>query len=346
MSFDEQAKAAPFVDRVRVFVQGGDGGAGANAFRREKGVPRGGPSGGDGGQGGDVVALGDAGLSTLLDQRYRPRHRAERGRHGEGSNRSGKAGADAVLRVPLGTRFVDEETGRLLGEVLRAGQRLRLAKGGRGGRGNARFASAVRQAPRYWESGEEGESKTLMLELKLIADIGFVGEPNAGKSTLLARVSKARPKVASYPFTTLAPQLGVARLSGHRSFVAADLPGIIEGAHQGKGLGHQFLRHIERTRLLAILIPANEPDPSAAAARVRRELELYSETLGRKPWAVVYTKIDLGPASELREVGLNGQPWGRFQVSAVTGQGISGLMEACWRKLREVKEGDEDPSGR
>ena len=232
--------------------------------------PAGGPSGGDGGNGGDVALVVDEGLTTLSDYRYRRHHRAERGRHGEGSNRTGRSGKDLELRVPPGTTAINDTDGKVLGELLRAGDRLVIARGGRGGRGNARFTSPTHQAPRRWEPGGEGQGSTVRLDLKLIADIGLVGEPNAGKSTLLSRISQARPKIAAYPFTTLVPALGVAELSGYRSFVVADIPGIIKGAHEGKGLGYQFLRHIERTRALAILVPADAPDPSASLTGLRR----------------------------------------------------------------------------
>jgi GTP-binding protein len=229
-----------FIDSAVIEVAAGTGGSGAEAFRREMGVPRGGPSGGDGGKGGDVVLEADPQLSTLLDYSYRKHYKAERGQHGEGSNKTGRDGADTVLKVPLGTIARDADSGELLGEILARGERLVVARGGRGGRGNARFATSTRQAPTRWEPGAEGEMRRLELELRLIADVGLVGEPNAGKSTLLASVSDARPRIADYPFTTLAPNLGVVKLEGHRTFVMADIPGIIEGAHEGKGLGLQF----------------------------------------------------------------------------------------------------------
>ena len=329
-----------FVDSVAVDVQGGAGGSGAEAFRREKGVPRGGPAGGDGGDGGDVVLVADPGLATLVDFRYRRHHRAERGQHGGGFNRTGKSGRDLTLAVPPGTSAVDDATGDLLGELLAAGDRLVVARGGRGGRGNARFASAVRQAPRRWEPGQEGEARRVRLELKLIADVGLVGEPNAGKSTLLSRISGARPKIAGYPFTTLSPNLGVAELPGYRSLVFADIPGIIEGAHQGKGLGLRFLRHVERTRALAVLLPADGGDPATTLAALRRELDRYSPRLSALPYAVVFSKADLrppdGPAPAVDAPGA----WGAHHVSAATGQGLGELLESCWRQVEAARRKD------
>lgn len=326
-----------FVDSVAVEVRGGAGGSGAEAFRREKGVPRGGPAGGDGGKGGDVVLVADPGLATLVDFRYRRHHRAERGQHGSGFNRTGRSGRDLELTVPPGTAAVDDATGQVLGELVTAEDRLVVAKGGRGGRGNARFASAVRQAPRRWEPGEEGEARRLRLELKLIADIGLVGEPNAGKSTLLSRVSGARPKIAGYPFTTLSPQLGVAELPGYRSLVVADIPGIIEGAHEGKGLGHRFLRHIERTRALAVLLPSDGGDPAAALAALRHELDQYSPRLSALPYAVVFSKADLRPPGSPAPDVDAPRAWGAYHVSAVTGQGLNELLEGCWRQVEAAR---------
>lgn len=334
-----------FVDRAVIEVRGGVGGSGAEAFRRESGVPRGGPSGGDGGKGGDVVLEVDAQLSTLLDFRYQRHYHAPRGQHGEGSDRTGRSGEDLVLRVPPGTVARDADTGALLGELLEPGQRLVVARGGRGGRGNARFATATEQAPRRWEPGEEGEERNLLLELKLIADVGLVGEPNAGKSTLLSSVSAARPKVADYPFTTLTPNLGVVSLSGFRSFVVADIPGIIEGAHEGKGLGHQFLRHVERTRALAILVPVDSADPQAEYDGLRAELDAYSEALGRTPHCLVLTKTDLlGPGGTPPEVAAP-DAWAVFHVSAVTRSGLTELLEGLWRKvgaIQQAEAGEDD----
>jgi GTPase len=323
-----------FVDQVTIRAYGGPGGAGAEAFRRETFAPRGGPSGGDGGNGGDVRLRVDSQLATLLDYRYREHHRAERGQHGQGKNRTGRSGEDLVLRVPPGTVVRDAETGELLGELLEEGQELVVARGGRGGRGNAAFATPTNRAPREWESGEPGEERRITLELKLIADVGLVGHPNAGKSTLLAAVTAARPKVADYPFTTLQPNLGVVELSDGRSFVVADIPGIIEGAHAGKGLGLQFLRHIERTRTLAFLVPADSEDASAELVTLRSELRAYSRALSRKSFCVVISKSDL-----LAGVGEGSLPdtpgaWGRFVLSAVTGEGVEEWKEGVWRQLR------------
>ncbi len=331
-----------FIDSVRIEVEGGRGGSGAEAFRREKGVPRGGPAGGDGGKGGDVILVGDAGLTTLSDYRYRRHHRAERGRHGEGSHRTGRSGRDLELRVPPGTIAVDEESGDVLGELLAAEERLVVARGGRGGRGNARFASSTHQAPRRWEPGEEGQHRLVRLELKLLADVGLVGEPNAGKSTLLSRISRARPKIADYPFTTLTPNLGVVELPDFRSFVVADIPGIIEGAHEGKGLGHRFLRHIERTRALAILLPVDDEDPATVLAGLRDELAQYSPRLAELPFAVVFSKMDLHPPDAGEPAVEAPGAWGVYHVSAVTGRGLDALLEGCWRRLKEARRAEED----
>jgi len=331
-----------FVDRAVVEVRGGVGGSGAEAFRREAGVPRGGPSGGDGGKGGDVVLEVDAQLTTLLDFRYQRHYHAARGQHGEGGNRTGRSGGDLIVKVPPGTVAKDADSGAVLGELLEAGQRLVVARGGRGGRGNARFATATEQAPRRWEPGEEGEERRLELELKLIADVGLVGEPNAGKSTLLAAVTSARPKVADYPFTTIAPNLGVVRLKGYRSFVVADIPGIIEGAHEGRGLGHRFLRHIERTRTLAILLPVDSPDLQAEYDTLRAELEAYSPRLAGTPHCVVMTKRDLLPPDQHAPAIRADSAWGVFTVSAVSGAGLEELLEALWKKVGEVNAAAEE----
>ncbi len=335
-----------FIDQVTIRVEGGVGGSGADSFRRESFVPRGGPDGGDGGRGGSVILEADPQLFTLTDFRYLAEYRAERGQHGAGSNKTGRSGEDLVLRVPPGTLVRDADDGTLLGELLEPGDRMVVAKGGRGGRGNARFATATNQAPRRWEPGEEGEARVLDLTLKLIADVGLVGEPNAGKSTFLASVSEARPKVADYPFTTLQPNLGVVKVGDFRSFVVADIPGIIEGAAEGKGLGHQFLRHIERTRSLALLVPVDDPDPAATYARLRSELARYSEELARRPHCVVLTKTDLlGPDDPVPSLDAP-EAWGVFAVSAVARRELDTLLEALWARVRagaDGKESGEDP---
>jgi len=329
-----------FVDEATINVYAGDGGAGAEAFRREKYVARGGPSGGNGGHGGDVVLRADEQLSTLLDYRYREHHKAERGQHGEGSNKTGASGEDLVLRVPPGTAVTDADTGERLGELLADGDELVVAKGGRGGRGNAAFASPTNRAPREWEPGERGEERRIKLELKLFADVGLVGLPNAGKSTLLAAVSAARPKVAEYPFTTLQPNLGVVQLSNSRTFVLADIPGIIEGAHEGKGLGLQFLRHIERTRTLAFLVPADSEDPAEELATLRAEVEEYSQELAGKPWCVVISKGDLlGPDDDPPTLDAAAAgAWGTFLISSVSGRGTDEWREAMWGRVRKDRD--------
>jgi GTP-binding protein len=334
-----------FVDRAVIEVVAGTGGSGAEAFRRESGVPRGGPAGGDGGKGGDVILRADGQLTTLLDYSYRRHYKAQRGAHGEGSNRTGRSGEDMVLRVPPGTVARDADTDELLGELLDEGEQVVIARGGRGGRGNARFKSATNQAPRRWEPGEEGEERRVRLELKLIADVGLVGEPNAGKSTLLAAVTAARPKVAAYPFTTLEPNLGVVQLSDFRTFVIADIPGIIEGAHEGKGLGHQFLRHIERTRVLLLMIPADVDDVQAEYDRLRSELEAYSRDLARTPFLVGLSKTDLlGPDVPLPELDAEGA-LDVVAFSSVARTGIQPLLERLWEASRAVvreERGEED----
>jgi GTPase len=334
-----------FVDQVTIRVFGGPGGAGAEAFRRETFVPRGGPSGGDGGHGGDVLLRVDSQLNTLLDYRFKPDHRAERGQHGQGKNRTGRSGEDLVLRVPPGTFVRDEDTGEALGELFEEGDELVVARGGRGGRGNAAFATPTNRAPREWEPGQPGEERRITLELKLIADVGLVGFPNAGKSTLLSRVSAARPKVADYPFTTLEPNLGVVQLGPGRSFVLADIPGIIEGAHEGKGLGLRFLRHIERTRTLAFLVPADSEDPVAEMETLRAELMAYSDELPGKSFCVVVSKGDLvGPEDDPPAPEIPGA-WGTFVISAVTGQGLDEWKEAVWQQVHEEAKGEEEEEG-
>jgi len=329
-----------FIDRAVIEVIAGTGGSGSEAMRREKGVPRGGPAGGDGGKGGDILIEADAQLATLLDYSYRRLYKADRGMHGAGKSMTGRSGDDLVLKVPPGTLVFDADTDECLGELLEAGQSIVVALGGRGGRGNTHFKTSTQQAPRRWEPGGEGEQRRVRLELKLIADVGLVGEPNAGKSTFLAAVTAARPKVADYPFTTLAPNLGVVRLSDFRTFVVADIPGIIEGAHEGKGLGHQFLRHIERTRTLALLIPVDAPDVQAEYAALRSELEAYSSELSVTPHCVMLTKTDLlPPDAPLPELEAP-DAWGVFGVSSVAQTGLDELLQQLWEASR--KAGDRE----
>ncbi len=325
-----------FLDHATIDVEAGHGGAGAVSFRRESFIAHGGPDGGDGGKGADVVVVLDSQLSTLLDYRYRRHYSAPAGRDGEGQNRTGRSGEDLILRVPPGTTIRDADTSELLGELLIEGDTVVAARGGRGGKGNAFFATATNQAPRHAQPGEEGESRRIELELKLIADVGLVGEPNAGKSSLLAAVSRANPKVADYPFTTLTPNLGVVPLSDSRSFVLADIPGIIEGAHEGKGLGHEFLRHIERTRTLALLIPADAIDPQTEFNLLRNELRNYSSELAEKPYCVVFSKSDLLPPDWPRPQVDAQDAWGQFTISAVARRELDVLLEALWKESRQV----------
>ncbi len=331
-----------FVDRAVIHVYGGPGGSGSDAMRREKGVPRGGPAGGDGGKGGSVIIVADSQLSTLLDFHMKQHYRAERGLHGSGKNRTGKSGIDLEVSVSPGTIIRDAETNEVLGEVLEAGDRVTVAKGGRGGRGNTNFVNSTNQAPTRWEPGEPGIERRLELELKLIADVGLVGEPNAGKSTLLGAISKARPKVAGYPFTTLEPNLGIVQLSDFRSFAVADIPGIIEGAHQGKGLGLRFLRHIERTRVLAFLIPIDSENPDQIYRLLRKEIENYSEELSQRPHCVVFTKKDIG--SSKRKINDSEFPdaWAVFELSSINNEGIKTFLESVWMKTQESLQTEEN----
>ncbi|HEY0928382.1 MAG TPA: GTPase ObgE [Gemmatimonas sp.] len=331
-----------FVDRVLVNVEAGTGGSGQTSFRREKYVPMGGPDGGDGGRGGDVIVRADRNLTTLLDYTYRDSWKAERGQHGEGSNRTGRSGDDVVLPVPPGTIIRDSRTKELLGEVMEHDDTVLVAKGGRGGKGNAFFVTATHQSPREWQPGEEGDVRTLELELKLIADVGLVGQPNAGKSTLLSVISAARPKIADYPFTTLSPNLGVVPLSDHRSFVVADIPGIIEGAHEGKGLGLQFLRHIERTRLLAFLIPIDAMDWQAELDQLRHEVAAYSEELAAKPFCVVFSKLDLLGEHYIPEIDA-GSAFGLYAISGAGRMGLDTMLDGWWRQLLSMRVAAEQP---
>lgn len=326
-----------FIDRVVVHVKAGDGGSGIISFRREKFVPMGGPDGGDGGAGGDVIVVADDNLSTLLDYTYRDSWSAPAGEHGSGSNKSGRSGDDVIMPVPPGTVVRDQATSELLGEVLESGDRIVVAHGGRGGKGNAHFATATHQAPREYQPGEDGEERTLELELKLIADVGLVGQPNAGKSTLLSVVSAARPKIADYPFTTLSPNLGVVQLSDGRTFVVADVPGIIEGAHEGRGLGLQFLRHIERTRILAFLVPVDAMDWQAEYDQLRREIASYSLELAQKPHCVLFTKMDLLGDDDAPPLDAP-EAFGVYPVSAAARTGLDALLAGWWHQLLRLKK--------
>jgi GTPase len=326
-----------FIDRAVVRVVAGTGGSGASSFARFKYKPKGGPDGGDGGHGGSVFVRGDANLATLLDYRYRNVWKAERGEHGKGKTQTGASSDDIFLPVPPGTIVRDAESGEQLGEVLRPGDTIRVARGGRGGRGNARFATSTHQAPREWEPGEQGEERAIELVLKLIADVGLVGQPNAGKSTLLSVISAARPKIADYPFTTLEPNLGVVGLSGHRSFVVADIPGIIEGAHEGKGLGLRFLQHVERTRVLAYLIPLDSNDAQGVYEGLRHEVRLYSEALAAKPHVVLLTKRDLLPAGDPVPELHATDAAGILAVSSVAGTGLEEVKEYLWKFVEAAK---------
>ncbi len=329
-----------FIDRVVVKLEAGTGGSGIVSFRRESLVPLGGPDGGDGGRGGDIYVKADRNLATLLDFTYRDRWKAERGQHGSGNNKTGASGDDLILPVPPGTQIRDAETNELVAEVLDHDDVVMVAKGGRGGKGNAFFVTATHRTPREWQPGEEGQERSLELVLKLIADVGLVGQPNAGKSTLLSVISAARPKIADYPFTTLAPNLGVVPLPGHRTFVVADIPGIIEGAHEGKGLGLQFLRHIERTRILALMIPIDAMDWQAEYDQLRSELEQYSAELAAKPHCVVFTKLDLMGEDYVPEIEAPGA-FGKYSISAAAREGLQALLDAWWAKLLELRKAED-----
>lgn len=334
------------IDQAEIHVRAGKGGSGCVSFRREKFVPRGGPDGGDGGDGGSVYAVADENVETLLDFHARYHWFAKNGQPGSGKNMTGKNGESLTLTLPVGTLIYDKETGVLLKDLSTPGERVCLAEGGRGGRGNARFARPDHQTPREFEKGGPGQERLLRLELKLIADVGLVGLPNAGKSTLLARLTRARPRIADYPFTTLKPQLGIVELSGGRRFVLADLPGLIDGAHTGAGLGDQFLRHIERTRVIVHVVDVAGAlfgnDPAEAYRVIRHELTAYSAELGAKPEIVIANKMDLmhdnAQLKALTEsIGTNVYP-----ISAVTGAGLEPAVEAVWALLAETKKRSEN----
>jgi GTP-binding protein len=326
-----------FIDEVKVTVKAGNGGDGCMSFRREKFVPRGGPDGGDGGDGGGVILRTDASISTLVDLRYTPHIEGGRGTHGKGKTLTGARGKEAVIRVPLGT-LVRGEDKEIVVDLVAEGQEHVLVKGGRGGRGNARFKGPTVQAPRRADPGRPGRQRTVYLELKLLADVGLVGFPNAGKSTLLSRLSAARPKIADYPFTTLQPFLGIVRWSDYESFVMADLPGLIEGAHAGKGLGSRFLRHIERTRTLLFTLDCTSENPTEELALLRAELGQFSPALLDKPCAVLFSKSDLlGPEPEFDDP-FEGQEMRRFLISAVSGKGLPELVTYLGKSVKASRQ--------
>lgn len=340
-----------FIDEAKIKVKAGDGGNGCMAFRREKFVPRGGPSGGDGGKGGDVIMDSSERHNTLVHFRFNPEHKAERGRHGEGANKTGRDGADVLLKVPVGTIVYDDETGEKAFEFTKADQRFIIARGGRGGRGNARFATSVHQAPREHEAGRPGEERTYRLELKLLADVGLVGYPNVGKSTLISRISSARPKIADYPFTTLEPNLGVVAVGDARdeiSFVVADIPGLIEGAHTGAGLGTQFLRHIERTRLLVHLVDVSDASGRDNVTKdvevILGELASFGAHLEEKPMILVASKIDVVNKDKLAALKkyAKKKKLKLYEISAVTGKGIEELKYGIAEEVQELRESPKE----
>jgi len=348
-----------FIDEANIRVKAGDGGNGCVAFRREKFVPRGGPSGGDGGRGGDVVMESSERHNTLVHFRFNPEHKAERGRHGEGSNRTGREGASVTLKVPVGTILYDADSGERVHDFAQPDERVVIARGGRGGRGNARFATSTHQAPRECEPGRPGEERSYRLELKLLADVGLVGYPNVGKSTLISRISAARPKIADYPFTTLQPNLGVVAVGEEPeqiSFVVADIPGLIEGAHEGTGLGTQFLRHIERTRLLVHLVEVSEasgrPDPAKDFEVIMNELASFGAGLEKKPMLVAASKIDVANKQKLSQLRrfCRCKKLKLYPISGVTGEGIDKLKYAMAERVEEIRrkeltvEGTEERS--
>jgi GTP-binding protein len=323
-----------FIDSAKIRVQAGSGGAGCVAFRREKYVPKGGPNGGDGGHGGDVVAVADGHIHTLLDFHYQTLYKAQRGQHGLGANKTGKSGESLWIRMPIGTMIRNAETGDLIADLTKEGEEAIIAHGGRGGRGNARYSTPSNRTPREWEPGFPGQELEVTLELKLIADVGLVGLPNAGKSTLLSRISAARPKIADYPFTTLTPNLGIVRVNDTQSYVVADIPGLIEGAHEGKGLGIQFLRHIERTKILAILIDGSSETMDGDYRMLMHELKSYSPDLLKKKRLLVYTKLDLvqGKPKTLKSSLTGKVP--ALAISAVRGDGLDELIRLIGTELR------------
>ena len=336
-----------FIDEAKIYIKSGDGGRGCVSFRREKYVPRGGPNGGDGGNGGDVVMIAKRNMSSLLDHRYQQHYRAKRGEHGRGKDQHGKNAEDLYIPVPLGTIIKMQESGEVLGDLTKDEETLIVAKGGNGGKGNARFVTSTNQAPKTAEPGGEGEEKTLLLELKLLADVGIIGFPNAGKSTLISRISAARPKIADYPFTTLVPNLGVVSFGDGDTFVVADIPGLIEGAHEGAGLGIQFLRHIERTKILVHMIdlsPVTERDPVEDYKVMNKELKSYSEELYVKPQIVAANKIDITEAKERLEIlkeFCDEEGIRLYPISSATGEGLDELKWGIVKVLEDTRAGEQ-----
>ncbi len=331
-----------FIDYAKITIKSGDGGNGCVSFRREKYVPKGGPNGGDGGKGGDIIFKADSQLATLIDFRYKKLYKGKRGKHGEGGDKTGRNGEDCIIRVPCGSVIRNSETGEVIAELLQDKEEKLILKGGRGGRGNTHFKTSTNRAPRYCEPGEPGQEITVILELKLIADVGLVGFPNAGKSTLISKISAAKPKIADYPFTTLVPNLGIVKYGDYESFVVADIPGIIEGASEGKGLGLQFLRHIERTRILLYMIDATlleDKKPKEFFAQydvLEGELKKYSEPLSKKPYVICFTKIDA--ISEELKKKLNKA--NALNISSVTGENLDKLKDTLYNKLKNLKENE------
>ncbi|MBI5788075.1 MAG: GTPase ObgE [Candidatus Schekmanbacteria bacterium] len=329
-----------FVDQVKIFVKAGNGGRGCIAFRREKYVPHGGPSGGDGGNGGDVLIKADPQLTTLLDLRYQKHYRAQDGEHGLGSDCHGQSRAALIIPVPVGSIIKELETGHILKDLSHAEDAFVIAKGGRGGLGNARFATAQRRVPRFAQPGEEGEEHWLQIELKLLADVGLIGYPNVGKSTLISRITAAHPKIADYPFTTLMPQLGVVKMADYRSFIVADIPGLIAGAHQGTGLGDRFLRHIERTKLLLHLVDVSPSGgtPQTNLEAINKELGLFNPQLLEKPQLIVATKLEVADREKLSQLEqiCTDKNWELFKISAHTGEGLNKLLYAVSQQLNRL----------
>lgn len=337
-----------FLDHAKIFIKSGDGGNGVVSFRREKFVPKGGPNGGDGGKGGDIIFKANAQLSTLIDFSYKRHYKAGRGKHGEGGLKTGKDGHDEVIEVPCGSIIKDAVTGDILADLTENGETKIVLKGGRGGRGNNHFKTPTNQAPRYCETGKPGEEKDVVIELKLIADVGLVGFPNAGKSTLISKISAAKPKIADYPFTTLVPNLGIVRYKEYESFVVADIPGIIEGASDGKGLGIQFLRHIERTKILLFLIDTTNLLEATTKKEflkeyktLLKELENYSEELLKKPRIICFTKIDAITEELKKKLSKMKTDETKILISAVSGEGLDKLKDLLWDKIQEIKAEDE-----